>query len=104
MPSHAIDLKDVINRRRRQILVHSFLYYQMNTNIISDHAFDQWSKELADLQQQYPETARECIFAKEFESFDGSSGYNLPYHYPEIQSTARKLLKIHAKRKKDGLS
>jgi NAD-dependent DNA ligase len=90
-------IKELINRRRRQILVHSFLYYQLNESVISDHTFDRWSAELVELQEKYPEIADKCIYAKEFKDFDGSSGFDLPFHYPEIQSIGYKLLKLHKK-------
>lgn len=92
-------LIDKISRRRRQLLVHSFLYYQLNENIIADETFDLWSKELVELQKLYPEAAKQAVYAEEFASFDGSSGYDLPYHLPEIQNTGFKLLELHRKRK-----
>lgn len=75
--------------------MHSFLYYQLNENIIDDHTFDYWSKELVELQEKYPDIADECVYAEEFKSFDGSSGFDLPYGDPDIQSRARHLLKYH---------
>ncbi|MDF9638844.1 DNA ligase LigA-related protein [Bacillus cereus] len=87
-----MDYVELISRRRRQILVHSFLYYQMNENIISDHAYDAWSKELAELQIKYPQEASKAIYAKEFEGFDGSSGFDLPYHYPEVRIMGERIL------------
>jgi NAD-dependent DNA ligase len=91
-------IKELINRRRRQLTVHSFLYYQLDTNIISDHTFDIWAKELSDLQHKYPDIAKECIYADEFKDFDGSSGFDLPFHYPEIQSVGYRLLNTHKKK------
>jgi NAD-dependent DNA ligase len=89
------DILELINRRERQILVHSFLYYQLNESIISDHTFDQWSKELVDLREQYPEEFKQSVHAKDFVDFDGSSGFDLPYAHPDIQSTGYKLLNYH---------
>ncbi|MFD9628629.1 DNA ligase LigA-related protein [Peribacillus muralis] len=94
----AEQLEELINRRRRQLTVHSFLYYQLNTNIISDNTFDAWSKELAQLQTDYPEIAAKCVYAEEFKKFDGSSGFDLPYHFPEVQNTGYKLLRIVKKK------
>lgn len=88
-----MDYVELISRRRRQILVHSFLYYQLNENVISDHVYDKWSKELAELQIKYPQEAKKAIYAKEFEEFDGSSGFDLPYHYPDVQNMAYRLLR-----------
>ena len=84
---------ELINRRERQILVHSFLYYQLNENIISDHTFDAWSKELVELKEKYPEELVESAYAKEFDDFDGSSGFDLPYYCPNIQAVGFRLLK-----------
>lgn len=89
-----------MNRRQRQILVHSFLYYQLNENIISDSDFDKWSKELYEAMKENPEIAKQTVYYKDFLEFDGSSGYDLPYANPEIQSTGFKLLKIHAEKRK----
>ena len=39
-----------IQQRRLQMLVHSYIYYKLDENIISDHAFNYWGHELANLQ------------------------------------------------------
>lgn len=92
------EIIELINRRKRQILVHSFLYYQMNTNIISDHTYDAWSKELATLLKDYPEESKQTVYYEEFKEFDGSSGYDLPYYYPNIQQVGMSLLNYHNKK------
>ena len=35
-----------INQRERQILVHAYLYYKNNQNLISDDKYDKWSFEI----------------------------------------------------------
>lgn len=94
-------IKELIERRRRQILVHSYLYYRKNVNIIDDYTFDMWSKELVELTEKYPDIAAEAVYADGFEEFDGSSGFDLPTHLPEIMSTGEKLYAYHLKIKKD---
>lgn len=84
---------ELINRRQRQILVHSFLYYQLNTNIIADYTFDLWSKELYNLMKDYPEIAKKSAYYEGFLEFDGSSGFDLPYTLPNIQAVGYRLLK-----------
>jgi hypothetical protein len=88
------------NRRQSQILVHSFLYYQLDTNIIPDHTYDLWCKELAEWQKENPELFKLTVYYQEFKDFDGSSGYDLPFSNPEIQSTGYKILKLHSRYKK----
>lgn len=92
------DILPLIERRQRQVLIMSFLYYQLNESIISDATFDKWSKELVDLRTKYPKEFAKSAFAKDFETFDGSSGYDLPYSQPWVQSKGYQLLKLHRKR------
>lgn len=83
---------ELINRRRRQILVHSCIYYRLNNNLITDKQFDEWAYELVDLQKQYPEIAEQAVFAESFKDFDGSTGFNLPIHHPWVLRKAQQLL------------
>lgn len=89
---------ELINRRERQLLVHSFLYYQLNENIISDADFDLWSKELAQAIVEHPEIFKQTAYYEGFREFDGSTGAFLPYSLPEIQATGYRLLNTHKKR------
>lgn len=93
------EVKELINRRRRQILVHSVLYYRMDENLVSDWQYTQWTVELAELQKKYPDIAAKCVFAKEFSNFEGFSGFNLPLDDPWAVNKARQLLRLHDKSK-----
>lgn len=73
-----IEVYELINQRRRQILVHSIIYYQMNESIVSDAQWSKWAMELVDLQVQYPDIADRCVYSEAFTNFDGSSGFDLP--------------------------
>ncbi|TWM32281.1 hypothetical protein CHCC14819_0477 [Bacillus licheniformis] len=42
-----------------------------------------------------PDAAKGSAYYEAFKEFDGSSGYDLPFALPEIQSAGYKLLKIH---------
>lgn len=91
------DILDLIDRRRRQILVHSIIYYELNENIVSDHQWAEWALELEDLQKRYPNIASKAPYAKEFDGFDHSTGQNLPLHDPWGVKTAVWLLKVSKK-------
>ena len=56
-----VDTLVLINRRERQILVHSCLYYQFNENLIQDHVYDAWSKELVELIQTHKEEFKRSV-------------------------------------------
>ena len=84
-----------IQQRRYQILVHSLLYYELDMNIVSDSQWAEWARELVDLQKSNPDIAAKVIFAKAFEDFDGSTGYNLPFRDEQIAKIAYRLLVSH---------
>ena len=93
-------IAELINRRRRQILVHSVIYYRMNDNLITDAQWAQWAVELEDLQNRYPDIAAKCPYAEEFKGFDHSTGYNLPLDDSWAVNKARQLLAWKVKEKK----
>lgn len=88
-----LKIAEKIQQRRYQMLVHSYIYYEMNENIISDSQWSQWAMELASLQSKYPSIAKQVIYAEDFEGWDGSSGAFLTYtNKPNIIVTAERLL------------
>lgn len=63
---------------QRMIIVHSILYYQMNTNVISDKQFDQLSKQLVGLRSQMvAEEYQQTEYYYCFQDFDGNTGFYL---------------------------
>lgn len=71
-------IKELITRRRRQVWVHSIIYYRLDRNVIDDSKWSRWALELEELQKYYPDLAAECPYADVFEGFDHSTGSNLP--------------------------
>lgn len=90
------DAAELIHRRRRQILVHSVLYYKLNENIITDHKFDQWAVELAELQRAYPRASLSVNYMYDaFKDFTGETGAFLPLNNFEAHLVARAILRTH---------
>lgn len=81
-----------IQQRRYQILVHSLLYYALDITLVPDAKWAEWAKELVQLQHTHADTASRVIFAEAFKSFDGSTGYNLPYNDEQVVNIAHRLL------------
>ena len=81
-----------IERRRVQILVHSYIYYEMDTNIVTDSQWSAWGSELEELQDRYPEESVKAKYYEEFRDFDHSTGADLDYFKPEIMIWALSLL------------
>jgi len=83
---------ELIHRRRRQVLVHSILYYEMNTNVLPDATFDAWAHELADLQVAHPEESAAVDYMRdEFKDFTGDGGSHLPLHDKRAYTIALQL-------------
>lgn len=93
-------VEEKIKQRRLQILVHSFIYYELNQNIISDDKWNRWAQELLKLQQDNPQIITD--YQEEFEDWDGSTGafFNYDAH---IISVAHHLIKMHDKHTKKSV-
>lgn len=91
------DLKvaELIQQRRYQMLIHSCLYYHLNTNIISDKQFDEWGRELVRLQHNYPEISKQVTLYEEFKDWDASTGAFLPITTPWVVAKAKQILNMN---------
>jgi len=81
-----------IIQRRTQMLVHSYLYYALDSPIVQDHKFDQWARELALLQQNHPQPIG--FHDQDFADWDGSTGHHLP-QYEWAVDRGQHLLRLH---------
>lgn len=92
----------MIGTLQRHILVHSFLYYEMDTSVISDVEFDDISRQLVKMQNKFPEEAKRSQYWYVFSDFDGSTGFDL-YHRlnkedkRRIMQVAWRVLKLYKK-------
>lgn len=84
-------ISERIKQRRRQMLVHSYIYYELNDNIISDSQWSKWAKELEQLQKDYPKESAEVEEYENFKDWDGSSGAFLKFG-ENIKTVAKILL------------
>lgn len=76
------EIIELISRRRKQLLVHSIIYYRMDDSLVSDSKWASWALELEALTKKYPKLAKQAFLSDEFEDFDHSTGYNLPLETP----------------------
>ena len=71
---------DKLNHIERRVLIHSYLYYEMNENIISDDEYNKMSRLLAKKVQQYKDTKlKKTMYGYVFKDFEGSTGFDLLY-------------------------
>lgn len=71
------NIVSLIRRRMLQIAVHSYIYYSMDDNVISDATWSKWAMELVELIKNYPKEFKTIKHHEWFEDFDGSTGYHL---------------------------
>ena len=85
-------IKFLITQRRYQVLIHSIIYYKLDDNLVSDDTWSKWALELEELQNSYPDIAKQCPYAEAFEDFDHSTGMDLPLDDPWAIGKAKQLL------------
>ena len=69
-------IKERILRLRRNMLIHSYLYYSLDKPLVSDELWQRWANELVDLQNIHGTDFD--YYDNDFEDWDGSTGYHLP--------------------------
>lgn len=75
-----LSTQEYINWLQRFIIVHSYIYYELNNNAISDMQYDKKSKELVELKESYPDLWKKSEYYKQFgDDYNGATGYTL-YH------------------------
>ncbi len=67
---------------QRSILVNSFAYYELNSNILTDFQYDANARQLEDLAKEYPEEFKQSRYYAYFQDFFDSdehatSGFDL---------------------------
>lgn len=73
------------------MLIHSYLYYWLDTTIVDDHKWQEWANELVELQKEAKEIE---FYDKEFKDWDASTGCHLPKD-DWIKSKALYILRLH---------
>lgn len=70
--------QDRINWLQRFIILHSYLYYELDDNVISDREYDVKSKKLVELKNKHPELWKNSEYYKQFgDEYDGTTGFTL---------------------------
>ena len=84
----------MLERKIRQFLVHSFLYYQLDESIIGDHEYDMLVTEIKDIIKNQEENQDDYIYKSIIENSLGAegSGFSIRKYPQEIISTSLHLL------------
>lgn len=81
--------KTKIEYLQRYILIHSILYYQMDTDCITDKEFDSISNQLVSMIKLYGQKG--TMYEYCFKDFDGSTGFDL---YGKLNSYDKQYLAL----------
>ena len=87
-------LSEKIRQRRHQMIIHSYIYYHLDDNIVSDDKWQQWANELALLQNENPDDCQLDFYDEEFIDWDGTSGAFLPLKDINVRNKAAHILRI----------
>lgn len=75
------DIREQIKRLRRQIVVHSIIYYRFSDNIWTDGQYDRAARKLKELQAKYPNDSKAVTdLYEDFKTWQDDtcpSGYDL---------------------------
>ena len=73
-----VSIPELIKRRRSQMLIHSYMYYEKDNPVISDDQWQVWAFELEKLQENYPEHCKLDWYDDVFVGWNGATGCHLP--------------------------
>ena len=88
-----ISTQEYIDFLQRFIILHSYIYYELDANIISDRQYDLKAKELVKYKNEYPELWKTSMYYKQFgDDYNGATGCTLYHDLDEHQKEIIKSL------------
>lgn len=90
------------------IIIHSIIYYELDTNIVEDRMFDMNCKQLVEMVKDNPQSFKDSKWYYVMKGFDGSSGFDLykklnKSHREELLQQAGYLVYTFGKEKQNGI-
>ena len=72
-----LSIVEKINLLERWILFHSYIYYELNENIVEDSVYDHNAKQLMKYKKNKPNEFMKSRYYDLFYDYDGSTGMHL---------------------------
>ena len=69
--------KEKIQLLQRSILVNSYAYYELDSNILSDYQYDMNTRQLLELKRSNPEAYQKSRYHRYFDNFESGTGFDL---------------------------
>lgn len=78
--------QEYINFLQRGIIVHSYLYYELDSSIMSDKAFDKKARDLVYFKNTYPDLWETSEYYHIFgDEYTGATGFHLYHGLTKLQ-------------------
>lgn len=91
MKPEDLSLQDYIDFLQRFIILHSYIYYELDNNYISDMEYDKKSKELVKYKNEYPDLWKNSMYYKQFgDDYNGATGFTL---YHDLDDEQKKIIR-----------
>ena len=86
-----LTMQEHIDHMQRFIILHSYIYYELNANLISDREYDAASKELVRLKNDYHDLWKKSEYYKQFgDEYNGATGFTL---YHDLNTHQKKIIR-----------
>ena len=66
-----------ISHLQRRVLIYSIAYYEYSESIVSDMVYDAISKQLVQMQKEFPKEAEQSMYWYAMKDFEGGTGFDL---------------------------
>lgn len=83
--------KEKIQLLQRSILVDSYVYYELNNNLLADCQYDRNTRQLLALKKSNPEAWEKSRYRRYFENFESGTGFDLMYKVRKNPNLFRKI-------------
>ena len=91
MKPEDLTIQDYIDFLHRFIILHSYIYYELDNNYISDMEYDKKSKELVKYKNEYPDLWKNSMYYKQFgDDYNGATGFTL---YHDLDDEQKKIIR-----------
>lgn len=81
-----LSTQEYIDFLQRYIILHSYIYYELNNTVIDDRLYDIKAKELVKYKNEYPELWKSSMYYKQFgDDYNGATGFTLFHDLDEHQ-------------------
>ena len=91
MKPEDLTVQDHIDFLQRFIILHSYIYYELDNNYISDMEYDKKSKELVKYKNEYPDLWKNSMYYKQFgDDYNGATGFTL---YHDLDDEQKKIIR-----------